>query len=398
METIPYILLGCSLTALGLFALGILSTLRHTSRQPFSLPDEAYPPVSLLKPLKGIEEGLEENLRTFFEQDYPAATEIVCAPPAPGARGRAAAGRLAADHPEIPTRFVFSDPSFGLNPKVANLAGALRAARHELVLQSDANVRVRPDYLRRVVAELVTEDARLLSSMVAGVGERSIGALMDNLQLSAFTAPGTCFALHFGIVCVIGKSMLFYREDLEQVGGLEVVRDILAEDYVLGRLFQKAGKRVLLSTTTAENVNIDSPVEHFVSRHARWLKMRAVVHVPGFVADLFANPTGFALLAFLTSGLDWRFGLVLAGITVIKSIADGFLVRRTRGVPLSTKHHLLTPLRDVLMLAIWPYAAVSRSVEWRGVPLRLGWGSRLRPDDGPLALRLVRRVLAPLRS
>ncbi len=398
MEALPTILLGCSATALLVFGIGIVSTLRHTSRKPFSLPDDEYLPVSLLKPLKGIEEGLEDNLRSFFEQDYPAPIEIVFAVTDPSDPALAVARRLAAEYPDVPTRFAFSDPDFGLNPKVANLAGALRASRHALCLQSDANVRARPDYLRRVVAELVTEDAQLLSSMVAGVGERSIGALLDNLQLSAFTAPGTCFALNFGIVCVIGKSMLFYKRDLEEVGGLEVVRDILAEDYVLGRMFQKAGKRVLLSTTTAENVNIDAPVEHFVSRHARWLKMRAVVHIPGFVIDLFANPTGLALLAFLTSGFDWRFGLILASVTVIKSIGDAFLVERTRGVPLSTKHRFLTPLRDVLMMAIWPYAAFSRSVEWRGAPLRLGWGSRLRKDDGPLPMRLMRRVFAPLRG
>ena len=398
MEILPFILLGCSATACVFFALAVVATLRHTSRKPLSLPEEDYPPVSLLKPLKGTEEALDANLRTFFEQDYPAPIEIVFAATTPDDPGLRVARRLAAEYPDVDSRFVFSDPEFGLNPKVSNLAGALRGATHELVLQSDANVRVRQDYLRRVVAELICEDARLLSSMVTGVGERSVGALLDNLQLSAFTAPGTCFALWAGIVCVIGKSMLFYRSDLEEVGGLESVRDILAEDYVLGRAFQKAGKTVLLSTTTAENVNVDSPVEHFVGRHARWLKMRAVVHVPGFILDLFANPTGLALLAFLTSGLDWRFGVALACITVVKANGDAFLVRRTRGKPLSLKHRFMAPLRDILMLGIWPYAAFSRSIEWRGIRLRLGWMSRLRPDDGPLPLRLVRRVLAPLRG
>lgn len=396
MALVPLVLLGCSAGALLLYGMALLATLWHTGRAPVVLPEAELAPVSILKPLKGIEESLEGNLRSFFVQDYPSF-EIVFATTTADDPALPLARALAAEYPHIPTRFVFSDPDFGLNPKVANLAGALRGARHDLVLQSDANVRARPDYLRRVVAELRAENGALLSSMVVGVGERSVGALLDNLQLSAFTAPGTCFALKAaGIVCVIGKSMLFWRKDLEDVGGLELVRDILAEDYVLGRAFQKAGKHVILSTTTAENVNVHSNVEHFMSRHARWLKMRAAIHVPGFVLDLFANPTGLALLAFLTSGFDWRFGLALAGITVIKSMGDAFLVRRTRGVPLSLGHRFLTPLRDVLMMAIWPYAAFSRSIEWRGVRLRLGWNTRLRPDDGPLPVRLVRRVLAPL--
>lgn len=396
MELVPLILLGCAAVALLLFGLGVVATVKHTSARTPELPDDALLPVSLLKPLKGTEESLESNLRSFYRQDYPAPREVVFSTTEPDDPALPIARRVAAEFPGVPTRFVFSDPDFGLNPKVANLHGALRAARYDLVLQSDANVRAAPDYLRKIVSELVHRDGHLLSSMVAGIGERSLGAMLHNLQLSAFIAPGCCLALQFGIACVIGKSMLFRKSDLAEVGGLELVRDILAEDYVLGRAFQKAGKNVLLSTTTAENVNVDATVEHFIARHARWLKMRAAIHVPGFIADLFGNPTGLALLAFLTSGLDLRFGAALLAITVVKATGDAFLVRRTRGVPLSWPHRLMAPLRDVCMLAIWPYAAFSRSIEWRGVRLRLGWNTRLRPDDGPLPVRVVRRVLAPL--
>jgi ceramide glucosyltransferase len=397
MDLFTWTLLGTAAVGLVLFGLGVLATVRHTTRPAPRARREDLPPVSLLKPIKGSEEGLEENLRSFFEQDYAGPREVVFASTDLDDPALEVARRVAAAFPEVPVRFVLSDRSFGLNPKVANLAGALRGARYDLVLQSDANVRARPDYLTRVVSELLAEEGHLLSSMVVGVGERSVGATLHNLQLSAFTAPGCCFALrYFGIVCVIGKSMLFRKSDLAEVGGLELVRDILAEDYVLGRAFQKAGKKVLLSTATAENVNVDSSVEHFVSRHARWLKMRAAIHIPGFLGDLAANSTGLSLLAFVTSGLDWRFGAVFLVHAALKAAGDVYLVGRTRGVPMSWRHRLLAPLRDVLMVAIWPYAAFSRSIEWRGVRLRLGWNTRLRPDDGPLPLRAVRRVLAPL--
>jgi ceramide glucosyltransferase len=397
MDLIPWILLGCAAIGLAMCGLGIIATWKHTRRAPFALPEGEYPKVSLLKPIKGAEEGLDENLRTFFAQDYPAPFEVVFATTEPDDPALAIARKIAAEHPHITTRFVLSDAGFGLNPKVANLAGALAAAEYDLVLQSDANVRARPDYLRRVVSEMVSERGHLLSSMVVGVGERSMGAMLHNIQLSAFIAPGCCLALHyFGIACVIGKSMLFRRSDLEAVGGLELVRDILAEDYVLGRAFQRAGKRVLLSTTTAENVNVEASVEHFVSRHARWLKMRAAIHIPGFVADLWANCTGVALLAYLTSGLEPFFGIAFASVLVVKAIADAYLVKLTRGTPMALRHQLLAPLRDVVMLAIWPYAAFSRSIEWRGARLRLGWNTRLRPDDGPLPVRVVRFLFTSL--
>lgn len=396
MDLVPFILLACAATGLLVYGLGVMATVRHTGRPAAPRP-AALPPVSLLKPVKGAEEGLEANLRSFYEQDYAGPMEVVFATTDKDDPALPVARAVAADYPHVPTRFVLSDPAFGLNPKVANLAGALRAASHDLVLQSDANVRARPDYLTRVVSELEAEGGHLLSSMVVGVGERSVGATLHNLQLSAFTAPGCCLALrYFGIVCVIGKSMLFRKSDLAEVGGLELVRDILAEDYVLGRAFQKANKTVLLSTTTVENVNVEASVEHFVARHARWLKMRAAIHIPGFFADLVANSTGLMLLALLTSGLDPRFAAVFAAHAVLKAAGDAYLLGRTRGAPMAWRYLALAPLRDVLMVAVWPYAAVSRSIEWRGVRLRLGWNTRLRPDDGALPLRVLRWVLSPL--
>ncbi|MGF1467456.1 MAG: glycosyltransferase [Sandaracinaceae bacterium] len=393
MTLVATFLLGASLVATVVFLLGLAATVRHTARAPAPLPPGPAPAVSLLKPLKGDEEGLAENLRSFFAQDYPGPVEVVFATAEGDDPALPVARAVAAEFPHVPVTFVRSDPGFGLNPKVANLASALREARHPLVLQSDANVRVRPDYLGRVVAELLTEDGALLSSMVVGSGERSVGAALHSLQLGAFTAPGTVFALtYFGIVCVIGKSMLFWRRDLAEVGGLERVRDLLAEDYVLGRAFQRAGKKVLLSTTVVENVNAEASLQHFLSRHARWLKMRAVVHVPGFAIDLVANPLGMALLAYLVSGLNpWFLGPVLA-LLVLKPLGDNVLVSRTRGAPLAWRHVWLSPVRDVLLLTLWPYAAVSRSVEWRGRRLRLGWNSRLRPNDGFFARRWARRL------
>lgn len=394
MLTVAWILLALALVALLLYGVGIVATLLHTRQSPPGVDASRLEPVSLLKPLKGTEESLEANLRSFFEQDYPCF-EIVFSVTEPDDPALQLARQLGAEYPHVPTQIVFSDPDFGLNPKVANIRGALRAAKHELVLQSDANVRAKPDYLRRVVSELVAQDGDLLSSLVVGVGERSLGAMLDNVQLSAFTAPGTALAIRvFGIPVVIGKSMLFYRQALEDVGGLELVRDVLAEDYVLGRAFQKAGKNVVVSSTTAENVNVESSVEHFMSRHARWLKMRATIHIPGFVADLGSNPSALGLLAFVVSGLDWRFGLAFVALTLLKAVGDVYLVRATRGEPLRGWHRFATPLRDLLMLAIWPYAAFSRSIEWRGTKLRVGWGTRLRPDDGPLPVRLVRRVFS----
>ncbi|MBX7192679.1 MAG: glycosyltransferase [Sandaracinaceae bacterium] len=401
MTMLPDIFLGLSAFALAFFGLGAWAAIRHTRAKVALLPDEALAPVSILKPLKGHEELLAENLRTFFAQDYPRF-EIVFATTSPDDPALEVARAVAAEHPSVPVQFVLSNEGYGLNPKVSNLEGALRAARYELVLQSDANVRAEPRYLRKIVSELVRDDAALLSSLVVGTGEDSLGAAMENLQLSAMIVPSVSFALRFfGVPCVIGKSMLFRKADLEAVGGLASVKDVLAEDYLLGRAFQRIGKKVLLSATTAENVNVQAPVERFFARHTRWLKMRAVIHPPAFVADFFANPVGLAALAVVASavvGLELRVVVAALSLMVSKVIADAYVIRRTRGSAMRWRHLVAAPLKDLLLLAILPYAAVSRSIEWRGARLRMGWGTALRPDEGPLPVRWSRRAWQGLRT
>ena len=288
-----------------------------------------------------------------------------------------------------------TDENWGLNPKVSNLQGALSAASHDLVLQTDANVWAPPDYVQSVVSELLAKEASLLSSLVCGVGERSIGAAMENLQLTTYVAPGCCAALKVaGITCVIGKSMLLRRSELRALGGLELVKDSLAEDFLLGRHFEAHGKRVLLSATPIRNLNVDMPVERLFARHARWLKMRAVIHPPGFIADFFANPIAVALLALLASGFDHTLSLAFAALLVVKTLVDGLLVKAIRGVPMKVQHVVWVPVKDTLMFGIWLYAIFSRSVVWRGIRFRLGSDSQLLPDQGALPVRIVRRLLS----
>lgn len=396
LAVLTWILVGGAAFAVVFQGLGLWSVVRHKRLRPERARDEDLPPISLLKPIKGLEEELEENLRSFYEQDYPAPVQIVFASSEADDPGIALARRLAADYPHVDSRFVRSDPSFGLNPKVANLKGAYDGASHDLVLQSDANCRLTPGYLRRVVGEMVGGKASLLSSIVVGVGERTTGAAMENLQLSAFIAPAMCTALHVGgVTCVVGKSMLFRRSECEEVGGLELVRDILTEDFILGQAFSAHGKKLLLSATPVHNVNRDIGVRQFLARHSRWLKLRVVIHLGSFVADLLANPTPLLAAAWITSGFDWRIGTALAVVGPAKLALDTVYMRLARGYGMRWWQLALGPFKDGLMALVWVYAVFSRSVVWRGRKLRFGKDSRLRPDDGALPVRVLRRVFAP---
>lgn len=395
MTTLTTILLASAALAVCVHLIGVFSALAHLRRRrhPAPAPRE-WPAISMLKPVKGLEENLDFCLRSLYSQDYAGPREVVFASANRDDPGLEVARRIASEFPHIRTRFVLSNEEWGFNPKVSNLRGALVAASHDLVLQTDANVWAPPDYLRSVVSEFIAERASLLSSLVTGIGERSPGAAMENLQLSSYVAPACCSALKFGgVTCVIGKSMLFRKSELKQLGGLELVKDSLAEDFLMGRHYVEQGKKVILSATPICNVNVDMPLERSLGRHARWLKMRAVIHVPAFIADFFLNPVALSLLAFISSGFEASMGLSALGLIVAKMAVDGIMVRLVRGVPMRLVHLCWAPVKDVLMFGVWVYAIFSRSVEWRGIRFRMGPDSLLMPDRGALPVRVLRRVI-----
>jgi ceramide glucosyltransferase len=351
------------------------------------------PPVTLLKPLKGLEDGLEANLSSFYEQRYPGELQVVFASTEPDDPALRVARAVAARHPAIATDFVRSRDDYGLNPKVSNMRGALLAARHDLVLQSDANVRLPAGHLQRMVSQKIAQDASLLGSLVVGVGERTPAATLENLQLTAFTAPGLCIAKELvDITCVLGKAMLFSRRELESLGGIAAVKDVLAEDFVMCQLYQAAGKRLVLSPEPVANVNAGTRWPQFFARHSRWMKMRVVASLPGYFADLGGNPLPFALAAWLASGCDRRVLPLLLFVYAYKCAWDARLLVRLRGHGLGWTQLWATPARDLALTAVWAYALFSRTTVWRGKKLRLSSGTRLLADDVPLSQRLLRRM------
>jgi ceramide glucosyltransferase len=395
MNTLTSILLASAALGGVLYLGALISTVLHVrSRRHRHLLDQ-MPALSLLKPVKGLEEQLEKCLRSLYEQDYPGEREVVFASATRDDPALVVARKVAAEFPHVPTRFVLSDDTWGFNPKVSNLRGALLAARHDLVLQTDANVWAEATYLRQIVSEFVNEKASILSSLVTGTGEASIGAAMENIQLGAFTAPGCCAALKLGgMPCVIGKSMLLRKSELRELGGLALVKDSLAEDFLLGKHYMAAGKKVVLSATPIRNFNAKIPVECHLARHARWLKMRAVLHAPAFIAEVFVNPVALLLLAWGTSGFSNVLGLAVLGLAFVKMLLDGVLIWLVRGAAMPWRYLWLAPVKDLLMLGTWAYSSFSRSIVWRGVRLRLGPDSLLIPDQGALPVRLLRRILS----
>lgn len=357
---------------------------------------EFTPPVSIYKPLKGCDEDLEANLRTFFQLDYPVYQLIFGVaehddPAIPIVR------RLMSEFPDRDATLVVGNPAFGLNPKVENLAAMERDRRHDVILISDSNVRARPEYLRETVCHLADPRVGLVTNLFAGTDERQLGAILENLQLNGFIAGGVAMASVVGATCVVGKSMLLPSRVLDEIGGLASVRNLLAEDQVIGVKVRKAGYQIRLSHHVLENVNQNRNLGWFLNRHSRWYKIRARMAPGPFLLEPAANLGTVGLVWALSgdTGIAWGGLLVLGGLGMIR---DAIQSKRLRGTFPRWRHLILSPVKDLFLLPIWFDALVNRRVNWRGNRLIIGRLTRLRRARATRHVRRRVRRIRRLRS
>lgn len=347
------------------------------------------PRVTILKPVSGLDEDLGQNLESFARIDYPSF-ELLLGVADAGDPALPVLHAFVAAHPELDVRIVQTDEREALNPKVAQLIGLERHATGEILVISDANVRVSSSYLMGLVTELSQPGVGLVSSVVAGTGERTLGAALENLQLCAMIAPGVIASGVVANRCLtVGKSMSMWRRDLVKMGGFASVGDVLAEDYVLGRRFRAAGHGVRVVFDAVENRNVRCSFQRTIERHTRWALMRRAIVPFAFSIEVLLTPVSTACWAFVLA--PSRVTLAVLFGTIVLQIAGATLVtRRVRKVPFRATHLMLEPVRALVLQLCWFRAALSRRIEWRGHPFVVGADSKLTPVTAARALRTER--------
>jgi ceramide glucosyltransferase len=372
------LLLVAVLVGLTLVLLTVLEQLRRLAQ---AAPGDGgtQPPVSVLKPLKGVDCDLESNLETFFHLEYPTY-ELVFGVQDPADPALQVARRVADRHPGIVCRFASTAPEVGVNPKVNNLAGMLPLCRHEVLMISDSNVAVTPDILRSMMTRLEGDNVGLVTSLIRGCRGRGLGGALEELHLNTFVM-GSVAAVDgvFGRVCAVGKSMLFRRSDLEAIGGLEELGRFLAEDQILGESIRALGKEVTVCPRPVDNVLGSMTVREFSGRFLRWARIRRRISLGGYLAEVLANPMVAAALLTATAPGVASGAVALATLSAL--VLAAIVVERRLGVRRPLAHYPpLVLLRSLLAAVLWLVPFASSSLVWRGRRLRIGYRTLLVPD------------------
>lgn len=366
------------LTGLGLLLyLAQILAVRSVIKAP-KKKNEYLPPISVLKPLKGLDDNLFENLESFCNQDYPTY-EIILALREISDPAYKVAVKIKEKYKDRDISVIAQWCEEGLNPKVNNLIPAYRASKYDFFLISDSNVLADKDYLRDTVQHMEGGEVGLVSNLIRGIGARTIGSVFENLHLNTFILGGVCFLDKIlKMPCVVGKSMLIRKEFFEEIGGFGAVKSHLAEDYIIGRKMKEAGFKVALSNHVINTANVYWQTGQFMSRHARWGKLRYRIGGISYLAEFLGNFVFLSFIPLLFRGPS-KFTLLLPlSAWLLKSCGD-YLTGRTFKSEMHPLLYLLSPVKDIIIGVVWFVPIFSNSIEWRGDRYTITKDSLLHP-------------------
>ncbi len=381
LEAVAAIGTVCCLFFYFLSALSLANFLRNRRKnlsQP-PLPENQLPPVSILKPLKGVDPEIWESFCSHCEQDYPQF-QLIFGVSDPADPAIEVVRKLQAKYPNRPIELIVCNRVLGANIKVSTLAQMLPAARHELLLVNDSDIRVPPDYLRQVIAPLADASVGLVTCLYRAVATPTLGSRLEALGIGTDFVPGVLSArflekgLHFGL----GSTLAFRRRDLEAIGGFEALLDYLADDYELGRRIAATGKRVEISAATVTTFLPAYTLRQFFRHQLRWSRTIRDARRWGYTGLLFTFGLPWALLTLLAArGAAWAWALF--ALTFAARLAVGFV---TADVVLHDRqifrNIFLVPLRDLIAPLVWAASFMGNRIHWRGDSFVLQDGKLIR--------------------
>jgi ceramide glucosyltransferase len=341
--------------------LTIFAAVRYRVVRPPEL--RAAVPISVLKPLAGLDDGLEANLRTFFEQSYPRF-ELLFAVRSREDPAIEVVERLRTRYPAVPSRLiVVGEPPYP-NAKVYSLDRMLAAAEHDLLVMADSDIRVTPDMLSTIAAEFQDERLGLATCPYRAVPGRSFWSTLEAIGLNTEFIGGVLVArILDGMKFALGPTIAARRQTIERIGGFDAVKDYLAEDFVMGKLAAERGYGVILSSYVIEHAIGAQPFAANMRHRLRWNRSTRRSRPWGYIGQVFTNPLPPALLLCAVKPEWWP---VLAVTALFRAAAGWATAGQVLHDPLTRRLWWLTPLQDIASFLVWMAGFFGNTILWRG--------------------------------
>ena len=338
---------------------------RVASRKPRA---EFAPPISILKPVKGHDEGLYEAFHSHCQQDYSGSYELIFGASSEDDSAVADIRRLIAEFPSHAIKLIFCPERLGTNGKVSNLIQMLPHAQHPFILVNDADIRVSPHYLTRILAPFANEKVGMVTTLYRGRSHGTLGSILETLGIATDFAPGVLAArlvergIHFGL----GSTLAMRLEALEASGSFPRVVDQLADDYELGAGIARAGYSIHLSSEVVETSVPPYRISGFLHHQLRWARTVRDSRKWGYLGLLVTHTLPLAALNVLASGFSFL-SLWLLGLAFFLRL--GTAMQTGAGI-LSDRQVLaylwLLPLRDAIGFLLWIWSFAGNTIHWRG--------------------------------
>ncbi len=345
---------------------------RLAQRSPLGM---VPPPTTVLKPLCGGEYQLYERLRSFCEQSCPEL-QIIFGVRDPDDPGLEAVRRLQREFPRVELEVVVNPVQHGTSAKVSNLLNMMPFARHEYLVIADADVRVPPDYLARIIAPLRDEAVGIVTCLYRGCPRRGLWSLLGSLFVNEWFKPSVCVAALFGSrAFAFGATIALRRDTLTRIGGFGALADQLPDDYRLGELTRQLGLRTVLSEVEVETGVDEASLGELVQHELRWLRTIRTVRPLGYALA----GVSFGLPVAIVGGVLAGAGVPVLVMVLITAIGRLMIASGPRKTHSSLAQLWLVVLSDLLGFALWCWSFTGRRVHWRHARYRVARDGTAHP-------------------
>lgn len=371
-------ILGCASSSIYyLLCLWSASTFLRGNRAAARV--EVFPPVSILKPLKGIDPEIYEAFRSHCLQDYPDY-EIIFGVSDASDPAVTSVEQLRKEFPNRTINLVVCPNKLGANVKVGNLQQMVQTARYEHLIVNDSDIRVPSDYLQRVMTPLANEQTGMVTCLYRGAPAATIGSQMEALGISTDFSAGVLVAqqIEGGLRFGLGSTLAFRRGDLERIGGFKSIVDFLADDYELGRRIAALGLKVVLSSSVVETHLPAYDFGSFLDHQMRWARGVRDARLGGYIGLVSTFGVFWALLNLTVAGATPWSWVILGAVLLLRiavALAVGSSALQDRRLP---GQLWLLPLRDLIAVWVWMASFAGHTVVWRGEKFELKNGRLIR--------------------